>query len=96
LVIDVNAAPTASVSADRTSGDAPLTVNFTGNADDSDGTFSIRWDFGDGSPPVTNDLSPTHQYVNPGTFQVTLTVTDDRGAVTVSDPVTITVGASPP
>ena len=74
-----------------TTGSAPLTVNFTGTANDSDGTFSLSWDFGDGSPPVTNSLSPSHTYTDPGTYDATLTVTDDRGAVVVSNVRTITV-----
>ena len=74
-----------------TSGSAPLSVNFTGLAGDSDGSFSLSWDFGDGSPPVTDTLSPSHTYTDPGTYDATLTVTDDRGAVTVSAVRTITV-----
>ena len=91
VTIDVNDPPTASVTSNVTSGTAPLSVNFTGLADDSDGTFSISWDFGDSSPPVTNTLSPSHTYTDPGTYEATLTVTDDRGAVTVSAPRVITV-----
>jgi PKD repeat protein len=91
VTIDVNSRPTSSVSADVTSGAAPLTVHFTGTADDSDGTFGFSWDFGDGSPPVTDDFAPAHTYTDAGSYEVTLTVTDDRGAVTVSAPVTITV-----
>jgi PKD repeat protein len=91
VTVDVNDPPTASVTSNVTSGAAPLTVAFTGDAADSDGTFSFRWDFHDGSPPETADLTPSHTFTNPGTYGVTLTVTDDRGAVTVSAARTITV-----
>lgn len=36
------------------------------------------WDFGDGSDPST-DFEPTHFYEEPGTYTVTLIVTDDEG-----------------
>jgi PKD repeat protein len=91
VTIDVNDPPTSSITSDVTSGSAPLSVNFSGLAGDSDGSFSLSWDFGDGSPPVTDSLSPSHTYTDPGTFEATLTVTDDRGAITVSAPRVITV-----
>jgi len=37
---------------------------------------SWSWDFGDGSDPST-EQNPTHHYALPGTYSVTLTVTDD-------------------
>ncbi|MFZ4432888.1 MAG: PKD domain-containing protein, partial [Microthrixaceae bacterium] len=91
VTIDVNDPPTASVSSNVTSGAAPLTVNFIGSANDNDGSFSLSWDFGDGSPPVTDSLNPTHTYTSAGTYSATLTVTDDRGAVVTSTPQVITV-----
>jgi PKD repeat protein len=91
IEIDVNAVPTASITSNVTTGSAPLSVNFTGVAGDADGFFSISWDFGDGSPAVTNTLTPSHTYTSSGTYDATLTVTDDRGAVTVSNVRTITV-----
>lgn len=30
------------------------------------------WDFGDGSPPVYNEMNPTHEYLFEGTYTVTL------------------------
>jgi PKD repeat protein len=91
IEIDVNAVPTASITSNVTTGPAPLSVNFTGVAGDEDGFFSISWDFGDGSAAVTNTLTPSHTYTSSGTYDATLTVTDDRGAVTVSNVRTITV-----
>ncbi len=80
-----NAAPTAALSATPTSGLAPLTVNLDGSTssepDSGDTVASYTFRFGDGSTPVTQS-SPTisHTYRDPGTYHVSLTVTDSRGA----------------
>jgi PKD repeat protein len=61
-----------------------LTCDFTDRSDDDDGrVVTWSWNFGDGTPasPLQN---PTHTYVNPGSYTVTLTVTDDRGAIDAS------------
>ncbi|WNG21013.1 M14 family zinc carboxypeptidase [Cystobacter fuscus] len=70
-----NAAPVAlfSYSASR------MTVNFTDASTDADGTIATRaWSFGDGSTATTTH--PSHTYATPGSYTVTLTVTDDKGA----------------
>lgn len=55
-------------------------VQFTDKSTDKDGHVVNRtWDFGDGN--TTNETSPVHQYVNPGTYTVNLTVTDNNGAI---------------
>jgi parallel beta-helix repeat protein len=53
------------------------------------GIVSYEWDFDDGSPRGTG-VMPTHVYHNPGTYNVTLTVTDADGA-TDTDNCIITV-----
>jgi PKD repeat protein len=91
LDIDVNDPPTASISSNVSSGLGPLTVNFDSNVNDNDGSFSFSWDFGDGSAAVTNDLAPAHTFTSAGEYQVTLTVTDDRGSVaTATRSITVT------
>jgi PKD repeat protein len=56
------------------SGLTPLKV--TGSASTADGVppFTYLWNFGDGT--TSSAQNPTHTYTNPGTYGVTLTVTD--------------------
>jgi hypothetical protein len=68
-----------------------LTVDFTDESADSDGTVTEwSWNFGDTNTSTTRN--PSHTYAVSATYTVSLTVTDDRGAtgdiskeVTVSD-----------
>jgi PKD repeat protein len=59
----------------------PLVVKFTENSSDSDGFITQwNWNFGDRNTFSTTDpafKNPTNTYQNPGTYTVTLTVTDD-------------------
>jgi PKD repeat protein len=55
-----------------------VTFDASGSSD-MDGTIvSYEWDFGDGF--IGTDVVTTHTYESAGTFNVTLTVTDDLGA----------------
>ncbi|NJM07901.1 PKD domain-containing protein [Candidatus Gracilibacteria bacterium] len=91
-----NAAPTASISATPTFGEAPLTVNFDGrgSSDPEEAALSYEWDFGDGA--TSSAAAPEHTYTAPGTYTTTLIVRDERSIA--SDPVTvrIDVGNTPP
>ena len=71
------------------------TCAFDGSAaSDPDGTVTgWSWAFGDGT--TGTGARPSHVYAGPGTYQVTLTVTDDRGATAaLTQPVTIEAPAS--
>ena len=74
--ITPNQPPQAIADADRTSGKAPLTVNFAGDrSTDPDGdTLSYHWDFGDGKS--STEVNPSHTYRKSGTYVAVLTVTD--------------------
>jgi PKD repeat protein len=54
-----------------------------GSSDPDDGIASYAWNFGDGAPPVS-DKTASHSYARPGSYTVTLTVTDHAGASAVS------------
>ncbi len=83
-------APTANFTGSPTSGCPTLTVNFT---DQSTGDITDwSWDFGDGTTSTLQN--PTHDYANPGSYTVSLTVTGPGGSdtntknnyITVEDP----------
>ncbi len=61
----------------------------SGSSDDN-GIFSYEWDFGDGS--TGTGVAPSHSYTAPGTYLVTLTVTDHVGQQTTT---TFTVEVTP-
>ena len=78
--ITLNQSPIASFTANPTSGVAPLGVSFNAsNSSDSDGSIiSYAWDFKDGS--TGNGQSINHTFSSIGSYNVLLTVTDDKGA----------------
>jgi PKD repeat protein len=69
--------PTADFSATPTSGNVPLTVNFT---DLSTGATSWAWDFDNDGTTDSTDQNPTHQYAAAGKYTVKLTATNDCGS----------------
>ncbi|MGB7450247.1 MAG: PKD domain-containing protein, partial [Ornithinimicrobium sp.] len=74
----MNTPPTAVASSDRTTGNAPLNIVFTGSGSTDDrGMASYAWDFGDGATSTLAD--PSHLYTAPGKYTATLTVTDLDG-----------------
>lgn len=71
-----NLAPTAAFTSSVTGLSAAF--DSTGSADLDGVIVSRAWSFGDGGSSA--DVSPQHTYASAGTYPVTLTVTDDRGA----------------
>lgn len=70
-------APSASFSA-PTVAEVGNSIEFIDNSTDSDGAIVARaWSFGNGD--VSADQSPVYTYTQEGTYEVSLTVTDDDG-----------------
>ncbi len=90
-----NQAPTARVSANRTSGIAPLAVSFSsaGSTDPEGGALTYSWNFGDGN--TSTAANPSHTFTGNGQRTVTLTVTDPGGRTSVAG-VVVTVGNTAP
>jgi PKD repeat protein len=92
--IVVGAVPVADFTSSVTSGNAPLTVDFTDLT--SGGPTSWSWDFGDSSG--SSAQSPSHTYTAAGVYTVSLTASNTCGSdsntkvgyITVSDPPPVT------
>ncbi len=88
---------TATALASTLSGEAPLTVEFMGEAVAPNSTIvSYLWDFDDGTPTST-DQNPTHIFAALGTYDVLFTAEDADGNVatsTVTIEVTSTVAVT--
>lgn len=71
-------APTAVLGVSSTTGEFPLTVNFTGSgsSDPEGATLSYSWSFGTGD--TSTEANPSYTYTAAGTYTAALTVTDDR------------------
>ena len=54
-------------------------VSFTNSSTIATGTMSWQWNFGDGA--TSTQYSPTHSYATPGTYNVVVTATSDKGCV---------------
>jgi PKD repeat protein len=91
-----NELPNARITASPLSGSAPLAVDFDGgSSNDPDGTIvTYAWSFGDGS--TASGATATHTYTSVGNFTVTLTVTDNVGAVASATLVTSVLPANQP
>jgi len=61
--------------------DSPLSIAFTGNIV-SDGSFDLLWNFGDGA--TSSASNPQHIYAAPGTYNVTLSVSNPCTSVSTS------------
>ncbi len=100
IVVDIlaNRTPVAAISADRTSGVSPVTVNFSsaGSSDPDNDPLTYLWNFGDNTTSTSANPSHTFTSTSSKTFTVNLTVKDDGGLtnsksmqIVVDTPVTI-------
>ncbi len=92
-----NRAPNAVITEDKTSGQSPLTVNFsaTSSTDPDNDPLTYSWNFGDGSTGSGPTIQHTFSASGTQKFTVTLTAKDPDNA-SGSDTASITVGASAP
>ncbi len=90
-----NRSPVAVASANKTSGPAPLTVNFSsaGSNDPEGGALSYLWTFGDGT--TSTAANPSKTYSTNGTYTPTLKVTDPQGLSGTASLI-VTVGNTAP
>ncbi len=89
--ITVTTPPAALFSVDRTSGELPLTVQFTDES--TGGITSWHWDFGDGSTSALQH--PSHTYTKKGEYTVTLKVENRYGTATTEKNNLITLDKNP-
>jgi PKD repeat protein len=83
-------APVADFQGSPTSGEAPLTVNFTDLSTGNPTSWS--WDFDNNGTADASTRNPSHTYNDVGTYTVSLTVTNDLGSdtKTKTDYITVT------
>jgi PKD repeat protein len=85
--------PTADFSPLPTSGQEPLTVNFTDKTTSHDGIEAWNWDFNNDGVIESTEQNPTYVYAEEGIYTVSLTVTESDGdsdTVTKADYITVT------
>ncbi|MGP9745367.1 PKD domain-containing protein [Brachybacterium sp. AOP29-B2-41] len=71
-----NQAPVASFTTSASG--LEIAVDGSGSTDSDGSITTYAWDFGDGE--TASGVTATHQYADPGTYTISLTVTDDDGA----------------
>lgn len=94
--VTVTSAPNTAPTANFSFGTSGLTANFTDGSSDTDGSIASRsWNFGDGG--TSTATNPSRTYAAAGTYNVTLTVTDNGGATNaITKAVTVTAPANVP
>src|SRR5579859_5084569 len=102
----VDSTPMCTLNSDKQTGQAPLTVNFTGSCTDAGNDLiasSQSFNFGDGTA-TQSGTSASHTYAQPGTYQAMFSASDSHGnkgstsqtiTVTTNQPPSCTLSVSP-
>jgi hypothetical protein len=99
VIVKTNSFPTISLTYPLTGASfiAPTIISITSNASDSDGNITLV-SFYEGTTLLGTDSIPPYAFAwtntVPGTYTLTAKATDNKDAVTVSDPVTIFINAN--
>jgi PKD repeat protein len=72
----------------------PVHFDTAGSFDPDGSILSWYWDFGDGS--MSTEQNPTHTYHHPGTYIVTLMITDNEGATNTTSAFLVVGDFTPP
>jgi PKD repeat protein len=91
-----NVPPVAQFAADCTANDGTCTFDTTAS-DDPDGSIALfEWDWTNNGSFDDTGASPTHDFVNPGTYTVKLRVTDNEGTTdSAAHAITVLTGTPP-
>lgn len=89
IEIIVNHPPVADAGADQWVSSSIVQFDGRGSTDLDNEIIKYSWDFGDGT--TAEGIAPLHVYSNPGTYLVTLTITDASGTSTATDSSTMQV-----
>jgi PKD repeat protein len=92
VVVSVSGAPVAFFTAENNLGCAPLTMTFS---NESQFAESFLWTFQGGTPATSTQENPTVVFSTPGTFDVSLTVTNSAGSNTYNAPDFVVVNTVP-
>ncbi|WGL52164.1 PKD domain-containing protein [Nocardioides sp. BP30] len=85
---------TPTIHAATTKPELGASVGFGADLQSAPPGVTYRWDFGDGTPPVTG-ARPTHAWHSKGTFVVSVQASADDGSAGRSEPLTIDVESTP-
>lgn len=86
-------APIAVITSDPSGLDVAFSAAAS-QAHDGAAVASYAWNFGDGS--TSTDAAPNHTYAEPGTYEVTLVVTDSVGTASTAATASVTVTPAAP
>ncbi|MBR9919974.1 MAG: PKD domain-containing protein [Bacteroidetes bacterium] len=92
-LVTITTPPLAGFSVDTTTGCVPLTVQFMD--DSSENTTAWNWSFPGGTPASSTDQNPEVTYDSPGTYDVTLEVSNAAGMNSITEMAYIVVNDLP-